>query len=376
MIKRMLIMLVLVGATLFGVFGFKSFVDGKIKEAMSGMGNQPQTVATAVAQLSNWQENVEAVGSLRAVRGADLSLELAGVVDKIEFKSGQDVKVGDVLLRLRNDDDVAKLESLEAVAKLAKITYDRDLKQYKAQAVSQATIDSDAANLKNSNAQVEQQRAIVDKKILRAPFDGNLGLRQVDLGQYLAPGTLIVTLQALRPIYADFLLPQQALDKIEVGQPVTAKTDTYPGKTFKGKITAINPKVDTSTRNVQVRATIENPDKQLVPGMYVTVDTEVGEPRKMVTLPQTAISYNSYGDLVYVVEEKGKGPDGKPQLTVRQTFVAVGPTRGDQVAITKGLKEGTTVVTAGQMKLRNGVPVVVNNSVVPKDDPNPKPVDH
>lgn len=376
MIKRMLIMLVLVGATLFGVFGFKSFVDGKIKEAMSGMGNQPQTVATAVAQLTEWQDRVEAVGSLRAVRGADLSLELAGIVDKIEFKSGQDVKVGDVLLRLRNDDDVAKLESLEAVAKLAKITYDRDLKQYKAQAVSQATIDSDAANLKNSNAQVEQQRAIVDKKILRAPFDGNLGLRQVDLGQYLAPGTLIVTLQALRPIYADFLLPQQALDKIEVGQPVTARTDTYPGKTFKGKITAINPKVDTSTRNVQVRATIENPDKQLVPGMYVTVDTEVGEPRKMVTLPQTAISYNSYGDLVYVVEEKGKGPDGKPQLTVRQTFVAVGPTRGDQVAITKGLKEGTTVVTAGQMKLRNGVPVVVNNSVVPKDDPNPKPVDH
>jgi membrane fusion protein (multidrug efflux system) len=376
MIKRMLIMLVLVGATLFGVFGFKSFVDGKIKEAMSGMGNQPQTVATAVAQLTDWQESVEAVGSLRAVRGADLSLELAGVVDKIEFKSGQDVKAGDVLLRLRNDDDVAKLESLEAVAKLAKITYDRDLKQYKAQAVSQATIDSDAANLKNSNAQVEQQRAIVDKKILRAPFDGRLGLRQVDLGQYLAPGTVIVTLQALTPIYADFLLPQQALDKIEVGQVVTAKTDTYPGKTFKGKITAINPKVETTTRNVQVRATIENPDKQLVPGMYVTVDTEVGEPKKMVTLPQTAISYNSYGDLVYVVEEKGKGADGKPQLSVRQTFVAVGPTRGDQVAITKGLKEGTTVVTAGQMKLRNGVPVVVNNSVVPKDDPNPKPVDH
>ena len=376
MIKRMLIMLVLVGATLFGVFGFKGFVDGKIKEAMSGMGNQPQTVATAVAQLTEWQDRVEAVGSLRAVRGADLSLELAGIVDKIQFKSGQDVKVGDVLLRLRNDDDVAKLESLEAVAKLAKITYDRDLKQYKAQAVSQATIDSDAANLKNSNAQVEQQRAIVDKKILRAPFDGNLGLRQVDLGQYLAPGTLIVTLQALTPIYADFLLPQQALDKIEVGQPVTAKTDTYPGKTFTGKITAINPKVEKTTRNVQVRATIENPEKLLVPGMYVTVDTEVGEPKKMVTLPQTAISYNSYGDLVYVVEEKDKGPDGKPQLTVRQNFVAVGPTRGDQVAITKGLKEGTTVVTAGQMKLRNGVPVVVNNSVVPKDDPNPKPVDH
>lgn len=376
MIKRMLIMLVLVGATLFGVFGFKSFVDGKIKEAMSGMGSQPQTVSTAVAKMTDWQQQIEAVGSLRAVRGADLSLELAGVVDKIEFESGQDVEEGQVLLRLRNDDDVAKLESLEALAKLAQVTYDRDLKQFKAQAVSQATIDSDAANLKNSKALAEQQRVIVEKKILRAPFAGRLGLRQVDLGQYLAPGTMIVTLQALDPIYADFMLPQQSLDKISVGQAVTAKVDTYPGKTFKGTITAINPKVETSTRNVQVRATIENHDKLLTPGMYVTVDTVTGEPQRLVTLPQTAITYNPYGDLVYVVEEKGKGPDGKPQLVVQQTFVAVGATRGDQVSITKGLKEGMTVVTGGQMKLRNGVPVVIDNSVVPKDDSHPLPVDH
>lgn len=376
MIKRMLIMLVLVGATLFGVFGFKSFVDGKIKEAMSGMGNVPQTVSATKATVTDWQQQVEAVGTLRAVKGADLSLELAGVVDKIEFESGQDVEAGQVLLRLRNDDDVAKLESLEALAKLAQVTYDRDLKQLKAQAVSQATIDTDAANLKNSQALAEQQRAIVDKKTLKAPFAGHLGLRQVDLGQYLAPGTVIVTLQALTPIYADFLLPQQALDKIKVGQPVTAKVDTYPDRTFTGKITAINPKVDTSTRNVQVRAEIRNPDKLLTPGMYVTIDAVTGTPRRMVTLPQTAISYNSYGDLVYVVEEKGKGPDGKPHLVAQQTFVAVGATRGDQVSITKGLKEGATVVTGGQMKLRNGVPVVIDNTVVPKDDPNPKPVDH
>ncbi|HEY6981912.1 efflux RND transporter periplasmic adaptor subunit [Reyranella sp.] len=372
----MLIMLVLVGATLFGVFGFKSFVDGKIREAMSGMGNVPQTVSATKAVVTDWQQQVEAVGTLRAVKGADLSLELAGVVDKIEFESGHDVEAGQVLLRLRNDDDVAKLESLEAMAKLAQVTYDRDLKQFKAQAVSQATIDTDAANLKNSQALAEQQRAIVDKKTLRAPFAGHLGLRQVDLGQYLAPGTVIVTLQALTPIYADFLLPQQALDKIKVGQPVTAKVDTYPDRTFTGKITAINPKVDTSTRNVQVRAEIRNPDKLLTPGMYVTIDAVTGTPRRMVTLPQTAISYNSYGDLVYVVEEKGKGPDGKPHLVAQQTFVAVGATRGDQVSITKGLKEGAMVVTGGQMKLRNGVPVVINNTVVPKDDPDPKPVDH
>lgn len=376
MIKRMLIMLVLVGATLFGVFGFKGFVDGKIKEAMSGMGNMPQTVSTTVAQMTDWQQQVEAVGSLRAVNGADLSLELAGVVDKIEFDSGQDVQAGQVLLRLRNDDDVAKLESLEALAKLAQITYDRDVKQLKAQAVSQAVIDSDAANLKNSQALAEQQRSIVDKKILKAPFAGHLGLRQVDLGQYLAPGTVIVTLQSLTPIYADFTLPQQALDKINVGQAVTAKADTYPGKTFEGKITAINPKVDLATRNVQVRALLDNPEKLLTPGMFVTVDAVTGKPEKLVTLPQAAISYNSYGSLVYVVEEKGKGPDGKPHLIAQQTFVAVGATRGDQVSITKGLKEGVTVVTSGQMKLRNGVSVLVNNTVVPKDEANPKPVDH
>ena len=376
MIKRMLIMLVLVGATLFGVFGFKGFVDGKIKEAMSGMGNMPQTVSTTVAQMTDWQQQVEAVGSLRAVKGADLSLELAGVVDKIEFESGQDVQAGQVLLRLRNDDDVAKLESLEALAKLAQITYDRDVKQLKAQAVSQAVIDSDAANLKNSQALAEQQRSIVDKKILKAPFAGHLGLRQVDLGQYLAPGTVIVTLQSLTPIYADFTLPQQALDKISVGQAVTARADTYPGKTFEGKITAINPKVDLATRNVQVRAILDNPEKLLTPGMFVTVDAVTGKPEKLVTLPQAAISYNSYGSLVYVVEEKDKGPDGKPHLIAQQTFVAVGATRGDQVSITKGLKEGVTVVTSGQMKLRNGVSVVVNNTVVPKDEANPKPVDH
>ncbi len=302
--------------------------------------------------------------------------ELAGVVDKIGFESGQDVEAGQTLLHLRNDDDVAKLQSLEAVAKLSEITYQRDLKQFKAQAVSQATIDTDAANLKNNRAQVEQQRAIVDKKTLQAPFAGHLGIRQVDLGQYLAPGTVIVTLQALTPIYADFMLPQQDLARIRVGQEVIAKVDTYPDKTFTGKITAINPKVDTSTRNVQVRAELQNPDKLLTPGMYVTVDAVTGQPKKFVTVPQTAISYNSYGDLVYVVEEKGKGADGKPHLVAQQTFVAVGATRGDQVSITKGLKAGTTVVIGGQMKLRNGVPLVVNNTVVPKDDPNPKPVDH
>ncbi|HZQ00708.1 MAG TPA: efflux RND transporter periplasmic adaptor subunit [Reyranella sp.] len=375
MIKRMIIMLVLVGVALGSIFGFKSFVDGKIKQFMAGMGNQPQTVSTTKATVSDWQPQIEAVGSLRAVNGSDLSLELAGVVEEINFQSGDDVEAGKVLLKLRDADDVAKLKSLQAIADLSQITYDRDVKQFAAKVVAKSVVDNDEANLRNNRAQVAQQQAIVDKKTLRAPFAGHLGIRQVDLGQYLAAGTAIVTLQALDPIYLDFLLPQQSLDQIKVGQPVKVKVDTYPNKIFFGKVSSINPRVETSTRNVQVRATLTNVEHKLLPGMFATVDIDTGSPQKLVTLPQTAISYNPYGNLVYVVDDKGKGPDGKPRLAARQTFVTTGATRGDQVAVLKGVKEGDVVVTGGQMKLRNGVPVVVNNSVLPKDDPNPKPAD-
>jgi membrane fusion protein (multidrug efflux system) len=375
MIKRMLVMLVLVGAVLGGVFGFKTFVDEKVKEFMAGAGNPPQTVSTAQAAITQWQPQLEAVGSLRAVRGADLSLEVPGVVEEINFQSGDEVQVGAVLLRLRGDDEIAKLESLEAVARLSQITYDRDVKQLRAQAISQAVVDNDEANLRNNKAQVAQQKAIVDKKILRAPFAGQLGIRQVDLGQYLGAGTAIVTLQSLTPIYVDFLLPQQAFDQIKVGQTVAAKVDAYPGKAFAGAITAINPRVDAATRNVQVRVTLDNADHKLLPGMYATVDIDTGAPQHLVTLPQTAISYNPYGNLVYLVDDKGKDAAGKPLLIARQTFVTTGATRGDQVSILKGVKEGDVVVTGGQMKLRNGSPLLINNTVKPLDNPTPAPVD-
>ena len=375
MIKRMLVMLILVGAVLGGAFGFKAFVDVKVKEFMAGAGNPPQTVSTTRAVVAQWRPQLEAVGSLRAVRGADLSLEVPGVVEEINFQSGDEVQAGAVLLRLRGDDEIAKLESLEAVARLSQINYDRDVKQLKAQAISQAVVDNDEANLRNNKAQVAQQKAIVDKKILRAPFAGQLGLRQVDLGQYLGAGTAIVTLQSLTPIYVDFLLPQQAFERIKVGQAVAAKVDAYPGKAFSGAITAINPKVDAATRNVQVRVTLENADHKLLPGMYATVDIDTGAPQSLVTLPQTAISYNPYGNLVYLVDDKGKDAAGKPLLVARQTFVTTGATRGDQVSVLKGVKEGDTVVTSGQMKLRNGSPLLINNTVKPADDPNPLPVD-
>jgi membrane fusion protein (multidrug efflux system) len=371
----MIIMLVVVGVTFGSIFGFEAFRTIMIKKAMASMGPMPQTVSTAKAGYQEWQPRLEAVGSLRAVNGADLAIEVAGVVDAIYFKSGDDVAQGAPLLRLRLDDAPAKLQSLEATAKLAAITYQRDLKQFQAHAVSQQTLDTDKWTLENNNAQVAEQQAVLQEKFLNAPFAGHLGVRQVDLGQYLSAGTTVVTLQQLDPIYLDFYLPQQTLDQIKVGQPMTAKVDTYPGQNFAGEISAINSKVDTTTRNVQVRATFKNPEHKLVPGMYGTVEIDVGTRQRYVTLPQTAITFSSYGDTVYIVENKSKGANEQPQLIAHQTFVTTGSTRGDQIAVLSGVNPGDTVVTSGQIKLHNGSPVVINNSVQPTDNPNPKPVD-
>ena len=365
MIKRMIFMLIAVGLVLGGFFAFQSFKAKMIGQVMARMANPPQTVSTITAEEQQWQPSVQAVGSLRAVNGADLSLEVAGIVDSIDFKSGDDVAAGQVLLRLRANDDEAKLQSLQAMADLAQINYDRDVKQWKAQAIAQAIVDTDQYNLKNARAQAEQQKAMVDKKVLRAPFAGHLGIRLVDLGQYLNAGTTVVTLQALDPIYADFYLPQQSLDRIKVGQTISAKIDTWPDRQFAGKIVAINPQVDPSSRNVQVRATLTNPDHALLPGMYATIDIDAGKPEQFVTLPQTAISYNPYGSTVYLVEQNGAAH------TAKQVFVTTGSTRGDQVAVLSGVKPGDVVVTAGQMKLRNGSPVAIDNKVQPLAEATP-----
>jgi len=374
MIKRMVIMLVAVAIVFGGIFGFQIFKGMMIKKFISALSNPPQTVSAAKAETAEWQPKIEAIGSLRAVKGADLSLEVSGVVEAITFNSGDDVAEGAPLLKLRTADDIARLEQLKAMAELSDITYERDQKQLKMQAVSQATIDTDAANLKNARAQVSQQQAIIDKKLLRAPFAGHLGLRAVDLGQYLGPGTVIVTLQALDPIFADFFVPQQSVGQIALGQPVTVKIDAFKDQTFTGEILAINPKVDLGSRNVQVRATLKNTDHKLIPGMYATVEITTGAPQSYVTLPQTAISYNPYGDTVYIVDSKNDA-DGKAQLTARQTFVIVGPTRGDQVAVLKGVTDGDMIVTAGQIKLHNGSTIMIDNKITPTADAAPVPVD-
>jgi membrane fusion protein (multidrug efflux system) len=375
MTKRMVLMLVIAGLIFGGIFGFQAFKARMIKKYLSSQGVPPQTVSTIKAAYKEWQPELSAVGTLRAVRGADLAPEVSGVISAIHFRSGDEVKAGTPLVQLNAAADIAQLESLKAAAQLAQVTYERDARQLKVQAVSQATVDADAANLKVARARVAEQQALVDKKSVRAPFAGRLGLRAVDLGQYVAPGTKLVTLQSLDPMYADFSVPQSALAEVRTGLKVSATSDALPGERFAGTIDAIDAKVDPATRNVQVRASLSNPKHRLLPGMFVTVSVDTSAPERRLTLPQTAITFNPYGNTVFVVEEKGKQPDGKPKLVATQRFVTTGATRGDQIAVLSGVKEGETVVTAGQLKLRNGVPVIINNSVQPSDDAAPKPKD-
>jgi len=375
MTKRMVLMLVIAGLIFGGIFGFQAFKARMIKKYLSSQGVPPQTVSTIKAAYKEWQPELSAVGTLRAVRGADLAPEVSGVISAIHFRSGDEVKAGTPLVQLNAAADIAQLESLKAAAQLAQVTYERDARQLKVQAVSQATVDADAANLKVARARVAEQQALVDKKSVRAPFAGRLGLRAVDLGQYVAPGTKLVTLQSLDPMYADFSVPQSALAEVRTGLKVSATSDALPGERFAGTIDAIDAKVDPATRNVQVRASLSNPKHRLLPGMFVTVSVDTSAPERRLTLPQTAITFNPYGNTVFVVEEKGKQPDGKPKLVATQRFVTTGATRGDQIAVLSGVKDGETVVTAGQLKLRNGVPVIINNSVQPSDDAAPKPKD-
>lgn len=374
MVKPLVILVIAVAVVLGGIYGWQQFVAKKfIGPMLKAMATAPQSVSTTVAATSSWQAQTGALGSVRAVRGADLAPQASGVVDTIHLESGTEVKAGTVLLTLKPNDDPAKLEQLEAQAELAAITLKRDQEQLSAQAISQATVDTDVSSLKSARAQVTAQKALIEEKIVRAPFAGSLGIRQVDEGQYLAAGTTVVTLQALDPIFIDFYIPQQALARLKVGQVVNATVDAYPGVTFKGKINSVNSKVDSASRNVQARGSFPNPDRKLVPGMYANVLVEYGDAADQLTLPQTAITYNPYGNTVYLVQKNGTDDKGATKLTVQQRFVKLGDTRGDQVAVLDGIKAGDEVVTAGQLKLRNGSAVKVDNKVVPPNDPNPTP---
>lgn len=382
--KRMIVMLLAVGLALFLIFGYGAFRNVMIKKFIATLQNPPQTVATVVSTETAWQPQMLSQGSLTAVQGADLSAQIAGIVDTIDFKSGEDVKKGQLLVTLRPNNDQALLRQLKAVAAVDKVTYQRDLALFKAKAISMQTVDTDRANMESADAQVQSQIALMQEKRIVAPFAGRIGIRQADIGQYLAAGTTIATLQQLDPIFVDFYLPQPALAVIRPGMTVHVTVDAFPDKSFTGTIDALNSAVDTASRMIEVRATLHNPGEILRPGMFTRIDIDTGTPVQRVTLPQTAISYNPYGDTVFIVQHKDpkavKAEDAKaakthqpppPSLYVRQQFVTLGRTRGDQVAVLKGVAPGDQVVVAGQLKLHNGSPIVVNNKVLPPDSASP-----
>jgi membrane fusion protein, multidrug efflux system len=368
--RRLIVMLIAVGVLLALIVAFNLFKNYMIRQAMSRNASPPQTVTTLSVDFSDWQPQVQAVGSLRAVRGVDVTTEIAGLVRNLRFRSGEDARAGQVLVELNADTDVAQLRALEAAADLSATVYARDKVQFEAQAISQAQLDADAADLKNRRAQAASQAATVAKKTVRAPFDGRLGITTVNPGQYLNPGDKVVTLQSLDPIYVDFRVPQEELGRVATGQNVQLSTDAFPGVRFEGKLTTIDPLVDAATRNLELEASVANPERRLLPGMFARVAVASGGTQRYLTLPQTAITYNPYGATVFVAKPAAGGAGG---LTAQQTFVTLGATRGDQVAVLKGIRRGDIVVTSGQLKLKNGTPLHVDNSITPKDDPNPAP---
>lgn len=376
MFFRLIIMLIFVGVVLGGIHAFKTFQNAMISQYMGQMSQQPQTVSTAIADYQEWHNTIFAIGGLRAVRGVDVSTEVAGIVENIYFESGYNVANGDLLVKLRADDEIAVLDALKADEHLANLTYQRDIIQLQRSAIPQSTVDLDIATLDKARAGIAEQEAIIAKKFIRAPFAGRLGLRLIDLGEYLSPGNIIVTLQALDPIYFDFYLPEQDLAHIKIGQTVSVKSDVYPDKTFPGKIWAMNSKVDAASRNMQIRAELDNSELKLLPGMYGVITIDIGSEQKLITLPQTAIIYNPYGNTVYTVKKKGKDSKGKDLYVAEQKFVTVGEARGDQISVLSGIQPGDEVVTAGQIKLQNGSSILINNAVQPSNDVNPTPKEY
>jgi membrane fusion protein (multidrug efflux system) len=377
--KYLLFFVVLLGLFLAIVcgFGFVKFtqIQGFIKMAKSGAFEPPPTaVTTDIAKESEWQPTLQSVGSVTAVNGVTISTDLAGIVHQIAFESGNKVRAGDLLVRLDTTQEEAQLHQAEAQRDFASITLRRDKDLVEKHAIAQADYDNAEAAFRQSQASVDQFNALIARKTLRAPFDGVTGIRQVNLGQYLKEGDMVVTLQAFDPIYVNFSLPQQDLSKLAVGQPVALRVDAYEDQSFQGKITAINSLVDQATRNVQVQATFTNSDFRLRPGMFAKVSVIMSDKQNVVAIPATAIHYAPYGDSIFIVSEM-KDPQGKEYKGVKEQFIKTGQSRGDMIAITSGLKAGDEVVTSGVFRLKSGAHVSVNNQIKPGSDLAPTPAD-
>lgn len=357
--SRFLIVIIFLGVVLGGIFGYKFYQFGQMQEQMSQP--QPATLISATeARTESWTPAIKAVGSIVAVNGIQVANEVPGVIEAINFESGDVVKRGDVLIRLNAEIDEAALRTRRAEAQLAEQEFRRVSDLLPKRAVSQSQYDEAKANFDAARARVSEAEAQLSKKIIRAPFDGTLGIRMVDQGEYIATGTPIVEINMLDPIYVDYTLSEKNLPNVEPGYPVEATVAAVPEQTFEGQVSAINTSVNPETRTVRIRATLANPENQLRPGMFATIQTRQPEDRKVVTVPRTAISYNTYGDFVFVVEENDQG-----ELIVNRRTITAGETRDTRAAVLSGLEAGETVVAKGLLRLRAGQKVEIQ-----KDEPS------
>ena len=375
MLKRMIVMLT-VTLLIVAALGFVKFqqIQTAIAEGAAYQA-PPEAVTTVVAEQEEWPATLSAIGTVAAVQGVTVSADLPGTVERILFESGQAVRAGDVLAVLDTRQEQAQLTAVEARLELARLTFGRMQGLLQERVISRAEFDRATAEFRQSEAQLGEIRAVIQRKTIRAPFSGVLGLRQVNLGQYLAGGDPLVTLQALNPIHVNFGVPQQSASLVPVGRSIRITTDAAgasEGSVRSGRVTAIDSLVDEATRNIQVQATLPNPGGTLRPGMFVQTEVALGPGRPVIALPASAINYAPYGDSVFIVSEM-KADDGRTYRGVRQQVVTLGPARGDQIAVLSGIKPGEEVVTSGLFKLRNGAAVQINNSVRPANSPAPVP---
>ena len=357
------------------VFAFGIKILQIVKMTSTPMVMPPTTVSSVTVKEEDWAPRLTAVGSVSAVQGAVVSAELAGVVSEINFENGGEAKKGEVLMKLDASQEEALLRSAEAEAQLAQTDLERSRDLAMKKVVSSAELDSAQSKFRRLNAVVDQVRSSIAKKTLIAPFDGQLGIRQVNVGQMINAGQQVVPLTSLDPVFADFALPQQYFSQLTPGLEVHVTTDAIPGRVFNGKLTAINSMVDSSTRNITLQATLDNSDHALRPGMFAKAEVMLPEKHKTLVVPGSAISYAPFGDSVFVIEKKKDEKTGKESQVIRQQFVRVGEGRGDLVAITQGLKAGETIVSTGVFKLRNGITVTINNDLAPNSQEKPNPID-
>lgn len=394
--KQMVNMLLIMGGLLGCLFVYHLIANTIMESSLEEDSDAPVTVSTIKVKYEEWQPKLNAIGNLFAARGIEVTTLLDGLIREIYVQSNQHVKKGDKLVQLNAEPDNAALEALKAEAELARLIYERGLSQFAFNAISKEALEIDKYTMLTQQALVEQQQALVDLKTIRASFDGQIGVSKLSVGQLVAEGDVLFSLQSTDLLYVYFYLPEQYLPKLKIGQAVNLRTDNYSDRTFPGKLIAIDPLIDTNTHNIQLQASIENKTAELLPGMYTHVDLVIGEPEKNLTIPQAAVSYNPYGNFVYITttthpDEDNEGGNhstksnnkhknnhhsnknkNKNKLFVKQRFVTLGETRGDQVVVLTGLKEGDEIVTAGQLKLRNNAAIIIDNEVQPSNDADPQ----